>query len=237
MSKIGDFIKTKREEKGLNITALAELSGVSRPYLSQIESGKRKPSSDILNKISKPLGVSPLTLMYKAEYADEDDLQTLFSSESLLKEVNAYKDDDYYYDSTEKQNEKSKEFQAITTLLNINYRGSVKWSENVLLNEVEQVIIREHLSELLGEYKDLIESYISAKVRWGSFRKNFIDIYKNEMSKDDIKELFFKQELEKQISSIKDKAEVFPMWITKQPDFLMAASVKKRMNNEKDNQE
>lgn len=58
MSKIGGFIKEIRKEEGLNITELANKAGISRPYLSQIESGKRIPSNDLLLQISRALDVS-----------------------------------------------------------------------------------------------------------------------------------------------------------------------------------
>ncbi len=44
--EFGEFVKKHREEKGLTITALAEQSGISRPYLSQIEAGVNPPPSE-----------------------------------------------------------------------------------------------------------------------------------------------------------------------------------------------
>lgn len=66
MSEIGDFIKRIRIENEMNITDLARLSGISRPYLSQIESGKRNPSNDLLYKLSKALDVSYSVMLEKA---------------------------------------------------------------------------------------------------------------------------------------------------------------------------
>lgn len=40
--KFGEFIRKKRKERGYNLTQLSEKSGVSHPYLSQIENGKLK---------------------------------------------------------------------------------------------------------------------------------------------------------------------------------------------------
>lgn len=232
----GSFIKGIRKSKGLTLAELSEESGVSQPFLSQIENNKRKPSSEILNKLAKPLGISPLTLMYKAEYADKDEVESLQRAEKILKEIDTYKDDDYYFDSSKNMKIKSKEFSNITMRMNLYYNAAVKWSEDALLNEVEQVIIREHFSELLLGYKKIIESYLDAKLRWGNYRENFIDIHKDSMNNAEIKELFFKQELERQIDDAKSKLNNFPFWLTMQPDFLEATSLKNRIQNEQENQ-
>lgn len=65
---IGEFIKFRRKEKGLTLVDLQEASGVSNSYLSQIENGKFKPSSDILKKLATPLEISYYELMFKAGY-------------------------------------------------------------------------------------------------------------------------------------------------------------------------
>lgn len=56
---IGERIKKLREQKGYTITELAELSNVSKSYLSYIERDLNKnPSIHFLMKVAKPLGVS-----------------------------------------------------------------------------------------------------------------------------------------------------------------------------------
>ncbi|WP_045519142.1 helix-turn-helix domain-containing protein [Neobacillus niacini] len=56
---IGDRIKKLREQKGYSITELAELSNVSKSYLSYIERDLNKnPSIHFLMKVAKPLDVS-----------------------------------------------------------------------------------------------------------------------------------------------------------------------------------
>lgn len=50
-------LKTWREYRGLTQKALAEVAGISVPYLSQLESGKRKGSLEILSTIAVKLGV------------------------------------------------------------------------------------------------------------------------------------------------------------------------------------
>ena len=51
-------IKVWREYRGLTQRQLAELSGLSVPYLSQLEGGKRGGGVDSLTAIAKVLGVN-----------------------------------------------------------------------------------------------------------------------------------------------------------------------------------
>jgi len=47
-----------REHRGLTQQPLAKAIGISVPYLSQIESGKRRGSAKVLAAIAKELGLS-----------------------------------------------------------------------------------------------------------------------------------------------------------------------------------
>ena len=51
-------IKVWREYRGQTQQQLADTVGISKPYLSQIETGKRKGTVDILSTIAKALNVS-----------------------------------------------------------------------------------------------------------------------------------------------------------------------------------
>ncbi|NMF00047.1 helix-turn-helix domain-containing protein [Aneurinibacillus aneurinilyticus] len=56
---IGTRVRQLREKSGMTAVELAEKSGVSQGYISQIENGKRpNPGEDILRKIADALGVS-----------------------------------------------------------------------------------------------------------------------------------------------------------------------------------
>lgn len=69
MQELGAFIKAAREHREITIREAEEISGISNAYLSQIENGKiRKPSPDILNKLSLLYQVSYEMLMLKAGY-------------------------------------------------------------------------------------------------------------------------------------------------------------------------
>lgn len=73
MKELGPFIKSAREQKKITIREAEELSGISNAYLSQIENGKvKKPSPDILLKISRLYMVPYEMLLMKADYPIPD---------------------------------------------------------------------------------------------------------------------------------------------------------------------
>ena len=51
-------VRVWREHRGLTQQQLAEAVGISVPYLSQIESGKRRGSAEVLAAIARELGLS-----------------------------------------------------------------------------------------------------------------------------------------------------------------------------------
>jgi DNA-binding XRE family transcriptional regulator len=51
-------VKVWREYRGLTQQQLADAAGISKPYLSQIETGKRKGSADVLSALAKALKVT-----------------------------------------------------------------------------------------------------------------------------------------------------------------------------------
>ena len=56
----------------MSVRRLAEVAGVSNPYLSQIERGLRKPSAEILQQIAKALQISAETLYERAGFLNPD---------------------------------------------------------------------------------------------------------------------------------------------------------------------
>ena len=70
LGDVGAFIKAQRELARLSVRRLAEITGVSNPYLSQIERGLRKPSADVLQQIARGLTISAETLYQRAGLLD-----------------------------------------------------------------------------------------------------------------------------------------------------------------------
>jgi len=63
---LGEFIREQRRAGQLSLRKLSELSGISNPYLSQIERGLRHPSAEILQSIARSLSISSETLYERA---------------------------------------------------------------------------------------------------------------------------------------------------------------------------
>ena len=60
---IGNAIKTIRESASLNQGDLANKLGIAQSYLSNIETGRKKPSLRLLEKIAKTVNV-PLPILF-----------------------------------------------------------------------------------------------------------------------------------------------------------------------------
>lgn len=73
LGSLGEFIAAQRRMAQLSLRQLAEQTGISNPYLSQIERGVRKPSAEVLQQLSKALRVSAETLYVRAGILDPDD--------------------------------------------------------------------------------------------------------------------------------------------------------------------
>ena len=75
VGSLGDYIKEQRRFAQFSLRQLAEVTGVSNPYLSQIERGLRKPSAEVLQQIAKALRISAEALYVRAgilEVRDSD---------------------------------------------------------------------------------------------------------------------------------------------------------------------
>jgi transcriptional regulator with XRE-family HTH domain len=73
LGSLGEFIAAQRRTAQLSLRQLAEQTGISNPYLSQIERGLRKPSAEVLLRLSKALRVSAETLYVRAGILNPDD--------------------------------------------------------------------------------------------------------------------------------------------------------------------
>src|SRR5246127_1629654 len=72
-SDIGSFIRGQRENAQVSVQQRAERSGVSNPYLSQVERGLPKPSADVLSQIAKALRISAEVLYVRAGILEPGD--------------------------------------------------------------------------------------------------------------------------------------------------------------------
>lgn len=98
MSKLGAFIKGKREQRNLSIRKLAETAGISHTEIKRIEDGvRRQPSPQVLRSIAVALNVQYEELMSLAGYLD--------TQEKSLVAAQATSTDDLTEDELAKVNE------------------------------------------------------------------------------------------------------------------------------------
>jgi transcriptional regulator with XRE-family HTH domain len=63
--EFGEFVKDLRKAQRMSASELARKSGISQPYLSQLETGKNNnPTSKMVESIAKGLGIPDLYEMY-----------------------------------------------------------------------------------------------------------------------------------------------------------------------------
>jgi transcriptional regulator with XRE-family HTH domain len=73
---IGNVFRRLRRERGITLRELAELAQVSVPYLSEIERGRKEPSSEILAAICRALDLDLTDLLAEVQF----DLATVVRS-------------------------------------------------------------------------------------------------------------------------------------------------------------
>jgi transcriptional regulator with XRE-family HTH domain len=76
VGSIGEYIREQRQRAKISVRQLAEATGVSNPYLSQIERGLRKPSAEILQQIAKGLRISAEVLYVRAGILEDREADT-----------------------------------------------------------------------------------------------------------------------------------------------------------------
>ncbi|MBB6174100.1 transcriptional regulator with XRE-family HTH domain [Nocardiopsis mwathae] len=60
---IGDVLRRARREQGRTLREVADEAGVSLPYLSEIERGRKEPSSEVLAAVYRALGLQLVDLV------------------------------------------------------------------------------------------------------------------------------------------------------------------------------
>ena len=75
VGSLGNYLRDQRVAAQLSLRQLAEQTGVSNPYLSQIERGLRRPSAEVLQQIAKALRISAEQLYVQAGILHAEDGQ------------------------------------------------------------------------------------------------------------------------------------------------------------------
>ena len=79
---LGKEIRSARTQRGDRLSDLAERSGVSPQYLSEIERGMKDPSSEMIDAIAGALGMSTLDLAKSV--VENGDIHNAASTPMLL---------------------------------------------------------------------------------------------------------------------------------------------------------
>lgn len=80
-SSFGHVLAEYRKRQGMSRSQLADASGLSYPYVSQLETGIRKPSRKAAAQLAEALGVDPLAL--EAALPSDDDVNSPSFQRSL----------------------------------------------------------------------------------------------------------------------------------------------------------
>ncbi|MFC5183976.1 helix-turn-helix domain-containing protein [Actinomadura harenae] len=90
VGSLGEYIREQRTRAKISLRQLADVSGISNPYLSQVERGLRKPSAEILQQIAKGLRISAEALYVQAGILEareaESDVQAAVRADLILTE-------------------------------------------------------------------------------------------------------------------------------------------------------
>ena len=79
---IGSLIKSAREQRGYSQDQLAEMVGVSSPYISQLELGKRLPTDALAIKIAKAVNYDARDLAKRVLFARSPETIELLGADS-----------------------------------------------------------------------------------------------------------------------------------------------------------
>ncbi len=63
VAAVGAAIREQRTAAGLSQTRLAQIAGISRPYLNLVEAGHKCPTVVVLVRLARGLGVEPALLL------------------------------------------------------------------------------------------------------------------------------------------------------------------------------
>lgn len=81
LTRLGQILRSAREERGLTQDALADAADMSKKYISNIERGKCNPSYDVLYRLISALHISADLLfedLENASSADEEKMLTYY---------------------------------------------------------------------------------------------------------------------------------------------------------------
>ena len=84
MKFLGEFSRELREDKDLSVRELAKRLGVSASFLSDVELGRRHPSSRVLSRLARELGTTTAELRKHDARAPISELRRLAANNPAM---------------------------------------------------------------------------------------------------------------------------------------------------------
>lgn len=226
--EFGLYLKSLREGKDLTLNELAQKTGYSDAYISQVEKGRRKnpPTIDMLKHLSDALNTPYSELLRKAGYAELAEGQYFKEMFSSLGLSSGFPEDLTRYDDNE-------DLKRVTKLMNVWFRGVLKWTEDMRFTDNDTIMLREHFAELLIRYKQLIESLANTHNHWSDSKDHFMKAWGESTTETGVRQFFLKAELDKDIQSITEWIDGFPAWVANNEDDQKSGGEKNGHNPKK----
>ena len=83
-TQLGKYLRELRERAGMSLRDVSKRSGVSDPFISQVETGKRNPGPEIIQRLAAAYGVRTRSLMEIAGYLEDVEPDALEEPEEVL---------------------------------------------------------------------------------------------------------------------------------------------------------
>lgn len=122
-----------------------------------------------------------------------------------------------------------KDYRFSTNLSFSQFNSLITWSEDRLFKKHETAAMRSHMAELFLRYKLVIERLAYTQRQWDDVKDSFSKFYKGKsdpLPDREIKELFLKQELEKEIDSLASWVKNLPFWISSEESKYFSNEIK-----------
>lgn len=82
---IGETLRLLRIFNDYTMTEMAQKIGLSQSYLSELESGKKKPSLEIIEKYANAFEMKPSTLLLFSESLEKDEIENQDKKQRVAK--------------------------------------------------------------------------------------------------------------------------------------------------------
>lgn len=106
---VGQRVREKRSERKLTLKQMAEKTGLSLTYLSDVERDRTRPSVKTLMRIAEAFGITTTDLLHGVEALGD------FTEEAIPEGLRELRDDPYWAKQIDEEWER--------TLLRVDYRG------------------------------------------------------------------------------------------------------------------